>query len=120
MHHCCQFKADDIYCLAENELYSTRILSIGFCPDCNAPVAELLEFRFDGEVSKQTFVGIDANTIVLCHADEILYSMRELNHKKTKSKPYGWVYGINKELKNGKTRQYACDFYGNKELIKTL
>lgn len=120
MRHCCQFKANDIYCLAENDLYTTRTLSIGFCPICKKPVAELLEWRFDGKVFKQTLVGVEANTVVLSLADEILYSLKEINNKKTKSKPYGWVYGINKQLKNGKARQYACDFYGNKELIKTV
>ena len=51
--------------------------------------------------------------------DEILYSAREINFRNAKSKPYGWKYGINKECKNGKIKQYACDFYGNKELIKS-
>ena len=119
MYHCHKFKADEIYRLAENELYISRILSIGFCPNCQKPVAELLEFRFDGQVSKQTLVGVDANTIMLSHADEIVCSLLKKNYPRIKSKPYGWVYGINKQLKNGKTHQYACDFYGNKELIKS-
>ena len=36
---------------------------------------------------------------------------------------YGWKYGVNKSTKvNGKEKikQYACDFYGNKEVIKTI
>ena len=119
MYHCHKFKADEIYRLAENELYTSRFLSIGFCPKCKKPVAEILEFRFDGEVNKEIFSGINANTIMLCHAEEILCSLTHPNYKKTKSKPYGWVYGINKQLKNGKIKQYAADFYGNKELIKT-
>jgi hypothetical protein len=49
--------------------------------------------------------------------------MRECNYRKFKSKPYGWKYGVNKTAKiNGKERikQYACDFYGNKEQIKLI
>ena len=42
---------------------------------------------------------------------------------KTKYKmPSGFKYGLNKEIKrNGKivgTKQYACDFYGNRILVK--
>ena len=123
MRHCCEFKADDIYYLAEYSLYSTRKLSVGFCPQCMKPVAELVEFRFDGAVNKEAVSGIAANDLVLRHKDEILYSMKECNYSKFKSRPFGWKYGINKVVKiNGKeiVRQYACDFYGNKELIKTV
>ena len=54
---------------------------------------------------------------------QVLYSMRECNYLKFKSKPYGWRYGVNKSSKiKGKefVRQYAKDFYGNKELIKVF
>ena len=49
--------------------------------------------------------------------------MKEANYLKIKSKPYGWKYGVNKVVKiKGKeqVKQYACDFYGNKECIKTV
>lgn len=123
MRHCCKFKADDIYYLEENDLYNTRKLSIGFCPVCLRPVAELVEFRFDGAVNHIECSGLEANDLVLKHKDEILYSMKECNYSKFKSKPYGWKYGINKSVKirgKEKVKQYACDFYGNKEIIKTI
>ena len=123
MRHCCTFRADDIYYLKETNLYVTRKLFIGFCPICYKPVAELVEIRFDGVVTKDYQVGIKANELAQKHCDEILYSMRECNYLRFKSKPFGWKYGINKSVKlNGKEclKQYASDFYGNKELIKTL
>jgi hypothetical protein len=43
MRHCCQFEADEIYYLEDTALLSERKLSIGFCPICNKPVAELFE-----------------------------------------------------------------------------
>ena len=55
--------------------------------------------------------------------DDIEYSMRGCNYSRFKSKPFGWKYGVNKDVKiNGRKgiKQYAYDFYGNKELIKTL
>jgi hypothetical protein len=44
---------------------------------------------------------------------------------KTKCKvPFGFKYGVNKEIKkNGKVialEQYACDFWGNKILVKKI
>lgn len=124
MRHCCEFKADDIYYLKETNLYTTRKLSIGFCPICERPVAQLIEFRFDGkDVNNVLAVGVEANDLVMSLKDDILYSMKECNYQRFKSKPFGWKYGINKNVKiNGKERirQYACDFYGNKEIIKTI
>lgn len=121
MRHCCQFKADDIYYLEENDLYINRKLSIGFCPICQKPVAELSQESFVGKIEKSTFSGIKANKIANELKDEIKYSMRECNYLKFKAKPYGWKYGINKSVKiKGREylKQYAKDFYGNKELIK--
>lgn len=123
MRHCCSFRADDIYYLSDTNFFSSRKLSIGFCPICNKPVAELFEVRFDGYINRASYSGIRANDIVLKLKDEIVYSMRECNYLRIKSKPFGWKYGINKDgKKNGKAcaKQYACDFYGNKELIKTI
>ena len=118
MRHCCQFKADDIYYLEDNDLYTNRKLSIGFCPICGKPVAELSEFNFAGGLNKTSAAGIYAQQLMVDVRNDILYSVREVNYRKLKSKPYGWKYGINKSGQNGNIRQYACDFYGNKELIK--
>lgn len=121
MRHCCQFNPDDVYYLRDNDLYSSRYLSIGFCPICSKPVAELVEWRFDGMPNRFSVSGIKANDLVLKHQNEIIYSKKECNYSKFKSKPFGWVYGINKSVKTAKreiVKQYACDFYGNKELIK--
>ena len=120
MRHCCQFKADDIYYLTENEIYTNRVLSIGFCPICKRPVAELIEYNFAGGMNKITVSGIHAQNLTVQLKNDISYSVREVNYRKQKSKPYGWKFGVNKESKNGKVRQFAYDFYGNKELIKKI
>ena len=125
MRHCCSFNPTDIYYLKENEIYHSRTLSIGFCPICGKPVCELAQWRFDGIPDKKSFAGIFANDIVIELSDEIDYSMREVNYRKFKSKPYGWRYGVNKSYLNKKTgeekiSQYACDFYGGKELVKVV
>lgn len=122
MRHCCKFKADDIYYLSENELYTSRKMSIGFCPICGKPVAEIIQWRFDGKLDRDCFSGIKANDLMLKHKNEIVYSIKELNYSRFKSRPFGWKYGINKNVKSGRkdlVKQYAADFYGNKELIKS-
>ena len=123
MQHCCKFKADDIYYLAETNLYTHRKLSIGFCPICKKPIAELVQRRFDGAIDRVVVSGLKADNLVFKHKDQIVYSMKECNFLRFKSKPYGWKYGINRVVKiNGKERirQYSCDFYGNKEIVKTV
>ena len=123
MFHCCKFKADDIYFLADTEIYPQRKLSVGFCPICGKPVAELFQIRFDNTVEREVCSGIKANEVVTKNKESILYSLRECNYRRFKSKPFGWRYGINKMvLSKGqeRIRQYAQDFYGNKELIKEI
>ena len=121
MQHCCKFKANDIYFLKETNLFVFRRLSIGFCPICQKPVAEIYEIRFDGAVDKSILSGIKADNLVSKLKNDILYSMNQCNYLKFKSKPYGWKYGINKSFKSKgieSVKQYSADFYGNKELIK--
>jgi hypothetical protein len=123
MQHCCKFKADEIYSLKETNLYVSRKLSIGFCPICQKPVAELVEIRFDGYVERFRASGLKASDLMLSLKNQILYSLREFDYMKLKSKPYGWKYGVNKIVKiNGKEQiqQFAHDFYGNKEIIKIM
>ncbi len=120
MRHCGNFSADEVYYLEENDIYTQRVLSIGFCPICKRPVAEFVEYNFAGGMNKVTLSGIHAQNLVFKLKDEIVYSAKEVNKRKLKSKPYGWKYGLNKDGKNGKSSQYACDFYGNTELIKKL
>ena len=121
MRHCCEFKADDIYYLKETNLYVSRKLSIGFCPICQKPVAELVEISFTGAIKRTRYSGIKADFLLNDMEEDVLYSMRECNYLRFKTKPFGWKYGVNKSGKvKGKEciRQYAYDFYGNKELIK--
>ena len=75
MRHCCEFKADDIYYLEETNLFTTRKLSIGFCPICEKPVAELIEIRFDGVVERFRASGFEANELVMKLKDQISYSI---------------------------------------------
>ena len=123
MRHCCKFRADEIYYLEETPLYVNRKLSVGICPICEKPVAELVEINFTGVISRYRVSGIKAYELVMSIKNQIKYSMRDCNYLKFKAKPYGWKYGVNKSVKiKGKEylKQYAQDFYGNKELVKVI
>lgn len=123
MRHCCNFNPEDIYYLQENILFTDRRLSIGTCPVCNKRVAELVGKQFDGTYVRKALTGLRAERMIQGLRDEIVYSLRDYNFSKFKSKPYGWKYGVNKVSKiKGKEviKQYAYDFYGNSELIKTV
>ena len=74
MRHCCQFKADEIYYLEDSALFAERKLSIGFCPICNKPVAELVEISFLGAIERTRFSGIKANEILINLKNQIKYS----------------------------------------------
>lgn len=119
MYHCIKFKADEIYYLEDTDFYENRILSVGFCPLCNKPVLELVEQSFTGGINKTVVSGISANNMLLSLKDSIVRSAKTVC-RRTKTRPFGWKYGINKCGKDGKIRQYACDFYGNKEFIKKI
>ena len=123
MRHCCKFEADDIYYLEDNNIYTLRKLSIGYCPICNKFVAELSGTNPAGDLVKEKAAGLRANELIKKYSSEIIYSVRELNYAKFKTKPFGWKYGVNKvSTRSGKefVKQYAFDFYGNSELIKTV
>lgn len=123
MQHCCKFKADDIYFLTDTEIYTKRVLSMGFCPVCRKPVATLTLYRFDGVIEKYKVSGATANKMVADLKDEILYSMRQCNCRHFRSRPFGWKYGVNRSVTiSGKERirQYAYDFYGHKEIVKEI
>lgn len=123
MRHCCKFKAEDIYYLRECAMYKIRMIHIGFCPICGKPVAELQKVRFDGNIEKESYSGIKANDIIIKYSKEIQCSWQQYNAQRVKQKPTGWKYGENKAVKvkgEEQIKQYACDFYGNKELIKTI
>ena len=65
----------------------------------------------------QSISGVRANEICKKLAPEIDFKMSSLTLAKMRPKVYGWLYGINKECVGG-VEQYACDFYGNSELVK--
>ena len=119
----CEVKNEvfEILDLKEIEYFSERFLLIGKCRSCGVDIAQLIEIRnSDKKVFVNNFYGESAKRII------------KIEKKRTKIKSnienkfYGFVYGVNKEIKNRKgevtqIRQYASDLAtDNKFLIKTV
>ena len=84
----------------------------------------LVEKRiFDDKYFFHFETGDSAEKIIENEKSRILYKKSDL--AQGKKKPYGWTYGDNREIKNNKgnvfeIRQYRCDFYGQKEIVKRI
>ncbi|DAA98160.1 TPA: hypothetical protein CPT80_00450 [Candidatus Gastranaerophilales bacterium HUM_9] len=125
MRHCCTFDAFDIWYLKDNDSFCNRVLYIGFCPHCQKPVLELIQQNKDSHTySFLKKIGLSANSYAKELIPEKIYARSDVFRRKFATKPFGWKYGINKEIKIGdnvsEIRQYASDFYGNKTLIKKV
>ncbi|MBQ8848016.1 MAG: hypothetical protein IJ003_03640 [Candidatus Gastranaerophilales bacterium] len=124
MRHCNSvFQAEDIWFLIDKESQVNRRLYIANCPICNKKMA--LYFYCDNEHKnfyEQYFYSGGAVKIKEKFKKEVASTL--LGYKNKYKAPSGFKYGKNIEIKkNGKIiaiEQYACDFYGNKVLIKKI
>lgn len=95
------------YFVKINGKYTTKIITI------------LVEKNMlSGEVYSQKSKGQEALKILEREKIRLLYTSDDIKIKK--GKPYGWVYGDNREIHNKKgevveIRRYRCDYYGQKE-----
>jgi len=124
MRHCNSvFCAEDIWFLLDDEQLKDRKLYIANCPICAKKIA--LYFYYDIEskkyVEKYYYSG-GADRIKERYKKEIVSTM--LGFREKYRTPSGFKYGENVEIKSkGKVvgiKQYACDFYGNKVLVKQI
>lgn len=121
----CSFVIDkvEVWFLKDIGDFESRKLVKGVCPKCHRPVITLIEKRID---DKQVFIdkNISGNDAV-----KILNRERKRAICKYFKVPAvditGWIYGHNVQIKNKKgeitqIRQYAADFNGKKNLVKTI
>ncbi len=124
MRHCNSvFKAQDIWFLCDSEKYTNRKLYLANCPICNKRIALYTYSDFEKKnFYEQYFYSGGADRIKEKFKKEKTSTM--LGFKYKYKMPSGFKYGKNIEVKkNGEIialKQYACDFWGNKILIKTI
>ena len=124
MRHCNSvFSADDIWFLCDNENESKRKLYLANCPICQKEIAVYLCFdNKNNTIFEKYYYSGGAKRIKQKLKNDICATM--LGFKENYRMPFGFRYGVNKEIKrNGKIvgiRQYASDFMGNKILVKQI
>ena len=122
MRHCNSvFPATDIWFLLDKDEQCKRKLYLAHCPMCNKEM--VLYSYFDGKnYFEKYYYSNGARKIKERFKKDVTSTM--LGFKNNYKTPSGFKYGINKEIyKNGKIigiKQYACDFWGNKILVKKI
>ena len=122
MRHCNSvFKAQDIWFLLDKEECSNRKLYLANCPICNKEMV-LYSYVSNNAFFEKYYYSNGAKKIKERFKKDVTSTM--LGFKDKYKTPSGFKFGINKEIKkNGKiigTKQYACDFWGNKILVKKI
>ena len=121
---CCNNKISlaEIWFLEDFKGYTKRKLLIGKCKICGDDAALQIMTNIDnGKTYYNLYNGLEAVKLIYREKKRKLTVFPNI---KTNSL-YGWVYGVNIEIKNKKgdvtqIRQYAKNFEGNKQLVKKL
>lgn len=120
-----KIKHKTIWFLADLNNFTERKLYIFEFIDQKVKIITVLveKDELTGEVFSQRNKGQKANDIIERERIRILFTSDDI--KVQKGKPYGWIYGENKEIHNRKgqvvaIKVKACDFYGQKETIKCV
>ena len=123
MRHCNSvFSAQDIWFLLDKGSEIKRKLYLANCPICNKEIVLYSSIDDNGQLIEKYYYSGGAIRIKERLKKEVTSTM--LGFKTKYKMPFGFKYGVNKEIKkNGKVvgvKQYASDFWGNKILVKKL
>lgn len=108
---------DDIKDFTARKLFFTN------CPKCQEVIVALYEKRIsDNKVFINTNIqGLNAVKTIYRERKRVVTKIMNVKADNL----YGWIYGVNKEIRNKKkeitqVRQYSSDFNGNKTLSKKI
>ena len=123
MRHCNSvFSALDIWFLLDKDGQTKRKLYLANCPICNKEMALYSCLDANQKQYEKYYYSGGAIKIKQRLKKEVTSTM--LGFKNKYKMPFGFKYGVNKEIKrNGKVvgvKQYASDFWGNKILVKKI
>lgn len=124
MRHCNSvFSSDDIWFLLDKDNRIQRKLYLANCPICNKKIAlySYFDTKSDNYFEQYFYSGGVVRIKEKLKSDVTSTMLGFKNKYKT---PSGFKYGKNVEVKRlGKVvgiKQYACDFFGNKILVKQI
>lgn len=123
MRHCNSvFRAQDIWFLLDNNFETKRKLYLANCPICNKEMVLYSCIKNNDEYFEKYYYSNGAKKIKEKYKKEVTSTM--LGFKDKYKMPSGFIYGQNKEIKKKGNvvgiKQYACDFWGNKILVKKI
>lgn len=120
-----KIKHKTIWFLAELNNFTERKLYIFEFIDKKVKTITVLveKDKLTGEIFSQKSKGQQAKDVIEREKIRILFTSDDI--KVQKGKPFGWIYGENKEIHNKKgqviaIKQKACDYFGQKETIKCV
>lgn len=124
MRHCNSvFSAEDIWFLLDDDKRVDKRIYLASCPVCGKKMA-LFSYCDPKRENyfEQYFYSGGVGRIKEKYKKEVVSTM--LGFKTKYKMPSGFKYGINREIKrNGRvvgSKQYSCDFQGNKILVKKI
>ena len=98
--------------------FRERKLELIVCPKCGALRAEVTQYNIK---EKKYEVKRLKNKKISRFISEIeTGKIRKIDIKRGTKERSAFVYGVNKECKDGTIKQYAVDFNGNKRLVKVI
>lgn len=98
--------------------FRDRKLEVCICPKCGALIAELTQFNVQAKKYETIRPKRKKTAKFLRNIED--GSWKEIKIKVGTKENAGFVFGVNKERKDGKIYQYAVDFNGQKKLVKTV
>ncbi len=120
MLYCCggYHKPDKIVALLPTFRHRERKLEVLTCPVCGGIVAELVQYNVRTK-EYETFRPKKKKTLKFIE-DVENGKFDEVKIKYGTTHGSAFVYGLNKEAKDGKIYQYSVDFNGQKKLVKII
>lgn len=118
----CEIIKPDLWFLEDFKGYTKRRLLVGKCTICGDDAAlQIMTNVNTGKTYYNLYNGIEAVKTIYREKKRIANIVPKIENDSL----YGWIYGINKEIRNKKNevtqiRQYASDFKGNKSLVKKI
>lgn len=104
--------------LAPDFKYRDRKLEVLVCPSCGALIAELTQYCIKTQ-KYEVFRPKRKKTSKFIREVEN-GKWQEIKIKYGTKERAGFVFGLNREFKNGKIYQYAVNFNGEKKLVKVI
>ena len=98
--------------------YRDRKLEVAICKVCGVLLAELTQFNINKCIYEVFRPKRKDTASFIKRMQNLEYKIIE--HPNISKSNMSYIYGVNREYKNGKIYQYAVDFNGQKNLVKII